>query len=679
MPPSSSGDAITNGSLAPPIDKPSIVIELALAGLTAHLFICVILRKYYLRPLGLQSWSHHAALLALLLPSLLVLRAWRNSHRGSDVPAGWRPGQWLEGLRGPDLVLTASFLFSLPLTLLEASSAHLGPDSDLFVGQLHLAFLGRVIHADLEPGPMILWSPFYVAAHILTLLAHSLGAQVAADGLSLPYLNAVRLGSLVCAFAAAILTHRACRRFFDPWLSAFCVVGVWLASPLVYYSVFEPGMAHAPAAAAASLFVLLWLRVREDPTRHERWLGMAFAGVLLLSMQKYEVYFLVAPTVTVLAQLRAKTDGAARRSVLLASLVAFGLCFLAFIPFLVMSLRMPGYLLGRALLYWNKPYIAQLLFSSNGGLFAWTPIAYLGVVGLFFLFRRDRAVAVTLFLTLALGVYLLASTGAWSAGWSFGSRRLTEAFPILALGFCALAEWGLERPWLLGSAALAGLIFWNLSLAFQVHTGALPQGTTVSFTKAGQNAVEQFYEHVGNPSSFPASWIFALAYRVRPDRFDLLFGETAFNEMAIALGSPQDGTILGRGWSAPSHPPGGAPCRWSIDQESTLIVPLRAPVGRRLRLQGAASRTPEHRSQTVAILVNGESPATLTVPRRSTVFDIDVPARFWKTGLNVIMFRYAWTQGAREGTTGGPVGSAWRLERVELAPLAESGPSPPLP
>ena len=124
---------------------------------------------------------------------------------------------------------------------------------------------------------------------------------------------------------------------------------------------------------------------------------------------------------------------------------------------------------------------------------------------------------------------------------------------------------------------------------------------------------------------------------------------------------------MGRGWSPPHRSPEGASHRWSAAAESTLLVPLDLPRDRRLRLEGSASQTPENLSQTIELLVNGKPLAALAVPPRSTVLETDVPARFWKEGLNVISFRYAWTLTAGDGVGPDPPGSAWRLERLELA------------
>jgi hypothetical protein len=652
----------------PAIDKPNVLIEVTLALLTAHLFVYVILRKYYLAPLGLQYWTRPTTLLLLLL---LGLRVWRNEDQLSAGARSWVPGYWLGRIRWPDLILTAPLFLSL--NLLEPSGADIGVDT-WYVHALRTAMMeGRLDLSNYRPGLILVWGPFFAIAHLLVLSARAFGAPLAADGFSVPYLNALRLGSLLCAFLAAALAYRCCRRYFHPYLAALGVVGVWLGSTLWFYSVYEPAMAHAPAAAAASLFLLLWLRVREDPSAPTKWMAVAFAGLLLVSMQRYEVYFLSAPVVTALAYLKKSVGAKSPRSVW-APLATLGAFTLAVLVLLYYSLSVPAYFWAHVLPYWTRPRIGEFLFSSNGGLFAWTPVAYLAVLGLF-LFRPDRALGGTLLMTLGLGVYLLASTEYWSGGWSFGCRRLTEAFPIFTLGFCAAGAWTLRRPRLLAFGALVALVLWNLSLTSQIRTGVLPRGQTVSFTEAAQNAVADYSEHVGNPSSFPASWIFAWIYHVSPERFDLLYGHPPIQTMAVAFGSREDAAVVGSGWSEPFQSQGGVPYRWSTGLESTLIVPLGASRDRRLRLRGAASWTHQNRSQIIAVLVNDRSLATLTVPQRSTALEMDVPARFWKSGLNVIRFRYAWIIPARHATASGPVDSAWKLEQVALAPLAEGAPA----
>ena len=640
--------------------------------------------------------------------ALLALRAWRNRTLAPAPSPGLRPGAWLRRLRFPELVLAGPFLVLLlilsarggrlevdgPLLFAQLRSAVIDHDLDLtnefaeFVPERYQYWavearqLGRSPNPTVEPGPAILWAPFFLLAHGLVLLVQLGGAPVAADGYGPPYVNAVCLGSLVWAFVAVILAYRIARRFFSPLLCATCTAAAWLATPLVWYSAFEPGMAHAPAAAAVSAFVWSWLRVRDDPTRRKLWLFLALAGGVLVSIQRYDVYFFLGPAFTLAALLwrtpwpRMLRNRRAWATTAGAVVLTLGLTLVPLI-YANLSSRHAS-LLGESNLVaftlqnLAHPHVSELLFSSRNGLFSWTPVAYLGVLGLTLLGRRDRGLAASLLLTLAFGVYLLASSYSWSGAWSFGSRRLTEAFAVFVLGLCAVAAQLLARPAALGLLALGGLAAWNLLLAVQVRQGEIPRDDTFAFSEAGARAVRRVYESIGHPPAAPAPWIFAWRYGVSPERFDRAFGREPTTRATVAMGTPADEPFLGRGWSYPESGPDGTSYRWSEGGESSLLVSLAEPREYVLSFRGEPSRHPAGLLQTVAVKVNGRAIRAWTLANGVQTQSMEIDAALWTSGLNEVRFTYGWTVEAGEAT-GAPDRRrvAWRVERLALRPAGE--------
>jgi hypothetical protein len=429
--------------------------------------------------------------------------------------------------------------------------------------------LGRAPNPTVEPGPAILWAPFFLLAHGLVALAQAAGLPFVPDGYGAPYVNAACLGSLAWAFVAVLLACRIARRFFPPLLCAVCASVAWLATPLVWYSAFEPGMSHAPAAAVAAAFVWVWLRVREDPARRRTWLFLAVAAGLLVSTQRYDAYFLVAPLVT-LAGLARRTRPATLLREPRALAASAGLVLLVFaatlVPLVYANLTSrheswlgESHLLGFTLRNWAHPYLLELLFSSRNGLFSWTPAATIGVVGLALLARRDRGLALTLLLTLAVGIYVLAASYAWSGGWSFGSRRLTEAFVLFVLGSCVVASHLLARPAILALAAAAALVAWNLLLVGQVRRQEVPRDEVFAFADVAARSARRVYERLGHLPAAPAPWLFAARYGVGPERFDSIVGREPAASLDIAVGTAAGEPFLGWGWSGIESAPGGAP------------------------------------------------------------------------------------------------------------------------
>jgi hypothetical protein len=641
--------------------------------------------------------------------ALLALRAWRNRRAEPSPGPGLRPGSWLGRLKPPALVLAGTFLALLlvlsahggrlevdgPLLFVQLRSVVIDHDLDLtnefaeFIPERYQYWadegrrLGRTPNPTVEPGPAILWAPFFLLAHAFVLVAQTWGAPFVADGYDSPYVNAVGLGSLVWAFVAVILTDRIARRLFPPFLCAICTATAWLATPLVWYSAFEPGMSHATASAAVAAFVWRWLRVRDDPTDRKRWLFLALAGGVLVSIQRYDAYFFLGPVLTVTAFLgrtpwpQVLRD---RRAWITSAAVVLLTLGLTLVPLIYTNLgSRHSSLLGESNLFaftfqnWADPRVGELLFSSRNGLFSWTPVASLGVLGLLLLARRDRGLAASLLLTLGFGVYLLAASYSWSGAWSFGSRRLTEAFPLFVLGLCAVAASLMARPAVLGLLTLGGLATWNLLLAGQVRRGEIPRDDTFAFSEAAARAARRVYASIGHPPAAPLSWIFAWNYGVSPDRFDLAFGREPMERVTVALGSPGDEPFLGRGWSYAESGAAGSSFRWSEGGESSLLFSLVAPRKYRLTFRGEPSRHPAGLLQTVAVRVNGRAIKAWTLAPGLQTQTMEVEAAAWKRGLNEVRFIYGWTVPAGEVyATPDRRQIAWRVELLALNPVGES-------
>jgi hypothetical protein len=643
----------------------------------------------------------------LVLLALVVFAAVTFGHRGVTLIAAAaaflllalgiaRKAPWLGRLRRSDLVPVAVFLALVatlairgawitgdgPLLYMQVRSLVI--DGDLDYTNEYRDFVPKQYqlpaawkHSErpnpnaAEPGPAILWMPFFVVAHGLVLVARAFGARIAADGYSPPYVAAVCFGNTLWAYLGVVLTARIARQWFRPPVAALCAAAAWLATPLVWYSVVESTMPHACATFAVALFLWRWFCVRDRPGSRRAWVLLAVSAGLLVSMQRYDGYFFICPLVTLLGLVRKwpEIGPPARRRAAALGLSLAAVFVLTIVPLLYTnlssshaSLSGESDLLGFTFGHWAHPYLVEILFSSRNGLLAWTPAAYLGVIGLAVFARRDRRIAGTLLLTLAVGIYLLAASYSWHGGWSFGSRRFTEAFPLFALGLCALTEAAIERPLVLATLGLCGLVGWNLTLATEVMWGMVPRNETISFGEAASDSLMRAYRRVGNPGAAPASWLFALRYDVTPDRFDRIVGREPSDEVSAALGKPAEADVLGAGWCGLRNPRCPWAPGWSEGERSTLLISLTEPTERRLSVRAAAAPHPRGIAQTVSVAVNGTPVGQWSFWPRENSQVLDVPAAVWKRGLNEVEFRYAWT------TEGQGPRHAWHVATVTVIP-----------
>ena len=627
-----------------------VAVALALVGVAVR---CLVPRRFVIA----SGLTGAAAELAPVVLGTFVLLALRVAvARRLGTPPGLAPGRWFAGLGVPALVLAAAFAFVLATRPPTASP--MGADEEAYGRQLRgVALEGRLGEAGVEPGPALLWAPFYLVAHGAVGALQLAGFDLAADGWGEPYRNAVRLGSAVWALVAAALAWDLSRRFVPPLVAAVCVAAFWLGSPLFHYSWAEPAMAHAPGAALASLLVWLWHRVARGVAGGRTWAALGLVAGLLVSTQRYDAYFLLLPALSVASLARARAGPGARRAALGGAALV-----LAVVPLVLVGLGSEERLLLNPataeqvfLADWRHPHVAELLFSSTGGLFAWTPLALAGVFGLVLLARREPRTALPLLATLAAGVLLLSSNPVWWGGWSFGARRLTEAFPILALGLSVFAGAALRRPALVGLGLLVPLVGLNVSWSRQVREGAIRQGDAVSFEDASRRAVSGLYRSLGHPFSWPAPWLFAWRHGVSAERFDALFGRPPREEWVVGVGQTEDDAVVGRGWSDPAEAADGTRFRASAGATSTLLVTLGHPRPRLLVLRAAGEPTAAGATQVVEVQVNGQGARHLALSAEPSDLALLVPAVLWVAGTNEIAIE-----------AGAP--GSFRLIRVELRP-----------
>ena len=375
-------------------------------------------------------------------------------------------------------------------------------------GQPKPEFLTPTGHLDnhFTVGPAILWMPFLFLAHVGVLIARALGSSVAADGFSTPYRITMAFATAFYAFLGLLLAFRLARQYVEERWALLATLSIWWASSLPVYMYFNPSWSHAHSAFAVALFLWYWhetLSSRSLP----QWLVLALITGLML-----DVYYPNAMVLAVLAieafrryYLAFRPDpsappGSALRvpQLLLRHFLFGAVVLICLLPTLITryliygNLFETGYTPLRDWL-WFSPAFLDVLFSSNHGLLAWTPILIFAITGLFIFWRRQRRVG-TPFLAAFLAFYLLiACYPDWAGISSYGNRFFVSLTPLFILGLAVfldrLAQLFRSRSVALAatSAALALFVFWNAGLMFQWGSHLIPARGTVSFSEIIHN------------------------------------------------------------------------------------------------------------------------------------------------------------------------------------------------
>ncbi len=382
----------------------------------------------------------------------------------------------------------ANLYFSQTRTL---SNGELRPDEYTQTG-----YVGNLFSI----GPALLWTPFLLAAHLTVLLADALGAHIPADGFSSPYLLAMALGTAFYGFLGLLFSYSLAKKYVEERWAFLATLGVWGASSLPVYMYFNPAWSHAHSAFGVALFIWYWDRTRDSRTLFQ-WILLGLIAGLMVDVYFMNGVFLVLPLVESLLaywnSLKAKDYFAA------GPLFAGNICFLlavilAFIPTLITrSIIFGGFLrFGSYTVLpwdWTAPNWRSVLFSSEHGLFSWTPILALAIVGLFLAPRAARTLALFLALTAAGFYYVISSYPFWHGMASFGNRFFISLTPVFIFGLALLLQRfagffrSPNRAFAASSLLLLLFILWNLGFIFQWGAHLISPRGPVSFSQVAYN------------------------------------------------------------------------------------------------------------------------------------------------------------------------------------------------
>ncbi|HEV2289476.1 MAG TPA: glycosyltransferase family 39 protein [Candidatus Acidoferrales bacterium] len=372
-------------------------------------------------------------------------------------------------------------------------------------GKLRADQLTRTGYVDnhFSIGPALIWIPFLAVTHFAVSIAHRLGAGIPADGFSWPYVGTMAIVTALAGFLALFISFRLARKYFSERCAFLATLGIWFASSLIVYMYFNPSWSHAHSAFVVALFLWYWDRTRGTRSLRQ-WILLGLIAGLMLDMYYPNAMFLlvvVAEMAGTAASILPKNSP--ERLANLASLISRGFVFsvallIAFLPTLITRWIIYGspFDMGYTEVHvWSlaHPLFGQVLFSSDHGIFSWTPILLLASIGIFFLLRRDHQLGAALLLSSLAFYFLIATYPDWDGISSFGNRFFVSLTPIFVLGLAALlSAW--EKVLNNGRAAISSaaalvalLIAWNLGLLFQWGMHLIPDRGPISWSAMASN------------------------------------------------------------------------------------------------------------------------------------------------------------------------------------------------
>jgi len=348
-------------------------------------------------------------------------------------------------------------------------------------------------------GPAILWSPFLLAAEAVVKFDHVFGGHVAENGFSFPYVAAMALGTAFYSFLGLFLSFRLARKYLGERWAFLGTIGIWFASSLPVYMYFNPSWSHAHSAFVVALSFWYWDRTRGGRT-WTQWLVLGAISGLMLDVYYVNGVLLIVPLIESLQEywrgIRERRMEDAGKLFLQNLLFSLTIC-VVFLPTLISKRIIYGHYLDFGYHEpWSfaSPALLHVAFASEHGLFSWTPIVLLSVIGLVLLHRRDRMLSLCCVAAFALYLYAIGCYNDWAGISSFGSRFFVSLTPIFILGLAAFFDFLAgaitgRRANIVATATVSVLILWNAGMIFQWGTHLIPARGPISWRDAAYNQV----------------------------------------------------------------------------------------------------------------------------------------------------------------------------------------------
>ncbi|MGB3949264.1 MAG: hypothetical protein WBM13_14850 [Bacteroidia bacterium] len=304
--------------------------------------------------------------------------------------------------------------------------------------------VNNTIKTKYPSGVAILQSPFFLAAHFL---AQPLGFEP--NGFSKIYSFALYVaGVFYCCLGLFLLSSFLLKQF-NSIVALVCPFLFLLGTNLYYYSIDAPGMSHVYSFFLFSFIVYLTPKIVEKPS-FKSYLLFTFTLVLILLTRPTNVIIASFP---LFYAVNTKQELINRFKLLFSNPKIIFWSVLLSIPLCIPQLIYWHQTTGNLFIYsygnesfsnWLNPKLIQVWFSAKNGLFVYTPLVLLSVVGMFFMIvkipnkRWEGSAFLALFLFIS---YLFASWWCWWFGCAFGARSFVEWYALLIIPFAYLIDY----------------------------------------------------------------------------------------------------------------------------------------------------------------------------------------------------------------------------------------------
>jgi hypothetical protein len=330
-------------------------------------------------------------------------------------------------------------------------------------------------------GTAILMAPFFVLSDGL-----SAWSNLPRDGFSLYYQYGAGLAAVAYFLFGLAILRRMLRRQFSDGVVLTTLICITWGTNLFHYAVFDGTFSHAYAFFLVCVWLWLVERWWDRPTVVCS-LGIGAVAALNVLVRHTNVIFALVLPLYGIVHWRDLSGRALAlrdrwRQLALAALAGSVVVVpqLALYKWITGEWFVNAYVTHGMRFTFLSPHLIGVLFSTQKGLFFWSPILLLSVPGVFLAKGQARAFVWPAIVVFALQAWIIASWPDWQFGSSFGHRGFTDGFALAAPFITSTFAWAASHrktvPLFVVGATVAVLL--SVAQMIQYWIGVLPEANT---------------------------------------------------------------------------------------------------------------------------------------------------------------------------------------------------------
>ena len=291
-------------------------------------------------------------------------------------------------------------------------------------------------------GVSLFYTPFYVLAKAFS--------SNNSTGYEPIYAWVIHFGCITYILTGLYFIKKTLLIWFNEIITAISILILFFGTNLFYYTLSESESVHGILFFLVSIFVYYVVHWHLTASKKCYYIFIFIAGFICL-IRPTEVVLFVIPLLMGVVSVKTLKDMYIRiislKWHLLVGLIVF---LIPIMPQLFFWKMQSGQWLffsygNTEHFFFLDPKIINVLFSYRKGLFVYTPLLLLSVIGFIFLYRNNKKLFYAIFTYFIINLYLISSWWDWAYGASFGMRALIQAYSVLIIPLAYCIEWVIRK------------------------------------------------------------------------------------------------------------------------------------------------------------------------------------------------------------------------------------------